>query len=95
VPTSQYRPNSRAIVYRLDPDAIEAPESLRFPDHLGALARDRLPGLLHAATWGSGQFLVRDTRGRVLHRSVKNSRYVDFQDCAADDWARIWSIPTG
>lgn len=61
VPTSQYRPNSRAIVYRLDPDAIEAPESIRFPDHFGALARDRLPGLPHAATWRSGQFLVLDT----------------------------------
>ena len=89
VPTSEYRPDSRAIIYRLDPETFEITEAFRFPDHLGAIAHDRLTGLLHVATWGSGRFLALDANGRVLHSSVNNSRYVDFQDCAAVGYGKL------
>lgn len=89
VSTSEYRPDSQAIVYRMDPDTLEATEVFRFPDHIGAIAHDRLTGLLHAATWGSSQFLALDVNGRVLHRYSNNSRYVDFQDCAAVGYGKL------
>ena len=89
VPVSEYRPDSRAIVYRVDPQAMEATEAFRFDDHLGAMANDRLTGLLHAATWGSGRFLAMDVTGRVLHQATNSSRYVDFQDCVAVGYGKL------
>jgi hypothetical protein len=83
VPVAEYRPDSRAIVYRLDPDTMTTEEAFRFDDHIGAVAHDRLTGLLHAATWGSARLIVLDPiSGKVLRNSLNNSRYVDYQDCA-------------
>src|SRR5215211_5269041 len=37
VPVAEYRPNSRAIVYRVDPQTMKATEVFRFADHIGAV----------------------------------------------------------
>ena len=38
VPVAEYRPNSRSIVYRVDPTTRKAVEVFRFGDHLGGVA---------------------------------------------------------
>src|SRR4051812_33571258 len=35
VPTAEYRPDGRSIVYRVDPATLKATEVFRFPDHIG------------------------------------------------------------
>ena len=53
VPVAEYRPNSRSIVYRVDPTTRKATEVFRFGDHLGGVACNTDDRTLHAVSWGS------------------------------------------
>ena len=91
VPVAEYRPNSRSIVYRVNPEAMTATEAFRFADHLGGLVRDTDDRTLHAVSWGSRRFYrwTLDARGRVTTAAtpperlltLNPSHYVDYQDC--------------
>jgi hypothetical protein len=90
VPVAEYRPNSRSIVYRVDPAAMTAREMFRFDDHLGAIVRDTDDHTLHGVSWGSRWFYrwTLDADGRVINgsrsdklRTANPSHYVDYQDC--------------
>ena len=91
VPVAEYRPDSRAIVYRVDPDTMTATEVFRFADHIGGLVRDTDDGTLHGVSWGSRRFYrwTVDAQGRVTNagdpperlRTLNPSHYVDYQDC--------------
>jgi hypothetical protein len=88
---AEYRPNSRSIVYRVDPATRKATEVFRFADHLGAIVRDPDDNTLHAVSWGSRWFyrFALDAAGRATNASAKPetlrtanpSHYVDYQDC--------------
>ncbi|WP_207482899.1 DUF6454 family protein [Arenibaculum pallidiluteum] len=92
VPVAEYRPNSRSIVYRVDPQTLEAVEVFRFPDHIGGIVHDTEDGTLHGVSWGSRRFYTWKLGGDG--RSVSDagvppeklmkpnpSFYVDYQDC--------------
>jgi uncharacterized protein DUF6454 len=91
VPVAEYRPDSRSIVYRVDPASMRATEVLRFPDHLGGIVHDTDDGTLHGVSWGSRRFYrwTLDRDGRVTNasappesiRTLNTSHYVDYQDC--------------
>jgi len=88
VAVAEYRPNSRSIVYRIDPHTMTANEVFRFGDHLGALVHDTETHSLHGVSWGSRIFyrwpLKRDgqVRTAALPERVANpSHYIDYQDC--------------
>jgi hypothetical protein len=91
VPVAEYRPNSRSIVYRVDPGAMKATEVFRFADHIGAIVHDTDDHTLHGISWGSRRFYrwtIGDD-GRVTNgdappeklRTLNTSHYVDYQDC--------------
>src|SRR3982751_6437825 len=52
VPVAEYRPDSRAIIYRVDPAAMTATEMFRVADHVGAIVHDTDAGTLHGVSWG-------------------------------------------
>jgi hypothetical protein len=87
VPVAEYRPNSRSIVYRVNPETMKATEILRFNDHLGALVHDTDDNSLHGVSWGSRRFYrwALGSRGTKANsqptRMVNPSHYVDYQDC--------------
>lgn len=88
VPVAEYRPNSRSIVYRVEPAAMTATEMFRYPDHIGGLVHDLDDRSLHGVTWGARRFVrwPLDARGRVLPASASRTNpsfYVDYQDCKA------------
>ncbi|MGW2958615.1 DUF6454 family protein [Streptomyces sp. NPDC001220] len=83
VAVAEDRPDSRSIVYRLDPATGEVEEMFRYPDHLRDIARDPETGLLHAATWGGRRVLVLSTDGEPVDGAPVPSRHVGVQDCAA------------
>ena len=37
---AEYRPNSRAIIYRVDPATMKATEVFRFADHIGGIVHN-------------------------------------------------------
>ena len=109
VAVSEYRPDSRSIVYRVDPRTMTATEVFRFPDHLGALAHDPGDRALHGVSWGSRRFYrwSLDDAGKVIdadtpRRRLNPSHYVDYQDCKHAGAGRMlctgiaeWRQPSG
>jgi hypothetical protein len=91
VPVAEYRPDSRSIVYRVDPETMKAAEVLRFADHIGAIVHNTDDDTLHGVSWGSRRFyrwtLGRDgtvTNGTTPPerlRTFNTSHYLDYQDC--------------
>src|SRR5262245_45432887 len=47
VPVSEYRPDSRSIVFRVDPKTMKVNEVLRFADHIGAIVHNTDDDTLH------------------------------------------------
>jgi hypothetical protein len=91
VPVAEYRPNSRSILYRVDPETMEATEMFRFGDHIGAIVHNTDDRTLHGVSWGarrSYRWTV-DRNGDVTNartspealRRLNPSHYVDYQDC--------------
>jgi hypothetical protein len=91
VPVAEYRPNSRSIVYRVDPETMKAEEMFRFADHVGGLVRDTDDNSLHGVSWGSRRFYrwPLDANGKPTNageapeglRKLNTSHYLDYQDC--------------
>jgi hypothetical protein len=83
VPVAEYRPDSRAIVYRVDPATFAASEVLRAADHLGALVHAHDRGELHAASWGGRRFHKWTLAGgpKAEPPRANPSHYIDYQDC--------------
>ena len=91
VPLAEYRPDSRSIVYRVDPRSLKATEVFRFADHIGAIVHNTDDRTLHGASWGSRRFYrwTLDAAGRVTNagtapetlRTLNTSHYIDYQDC--------------
>lgn len=91
VPVAEYRPDSRSVIYRVDPARMVATEVFRVSDHIGAIVHDTDDDTLHGASWGSRRF-YRWTLGHDLKptnanvppdnlRVLNPSHYVDYQDC--------------
>ena len=91
VPVTEYRPNSRSIIYRVDPITMKAEEMFRFRDSIGAIVHDTDDHSLHGVSWGSRRFYrwTLDSGGRATNaavspealRTLNTSHYVDYQDC--------------
>ena len=91
VSVAEYRPNSRSIIYRVDPATMKATEVFRYADHLGGIIHNTDKHTLHGVSWGSRWFYrwTLDARGRVTNaatqpeklRQRNSSFYIDYQDC--------------
>ena len=91
VAVAEYRPNSRSIIYRVDPATMQATEVFRFGDHIGGIVHNRDEGTLHGVSWGSRRFYrwTLDGQGRVGNadvapeklRALNPAHYIDYQDC--------------
>jgi hypothetical protein len=91
VPVAEYRPNSRSIVYRVEPETMKATEMFRFADHIGAIVHNTDDNTLHGVSWGSRRFYrwTLGGDGGVTNagtppeklRTLNGSHYLDYQDC--------------
>lgn len=91
VSVAEYRPNSRSIIYRVDPTTMKATEVFRYNDHIGGIVHNTATHTLHGVSWGSRSFYRwgLDARGRVTNattppeklRQRNPSFYIDYQDC--------------
>jgi hypothetical protein len=91
VPVAEYRPNSRSIVYRVDPETMKAEEMFRFADHIGGVVHNTDDKTLHGVSWGSRRFYrwSLDANGKPTNaseaperlRALNTSHYLDYQDC--------------
>ena len=101
VPVAEYRPESRSMVYTIDPNTLEARARFSVDDHVSWLAGDAETGELYGASWGSRRFyrwtlgngLTGEGGGPADASSVETwdnpSAYVDFQDAQYDGGGRL------
>jgi hypothetical protein len=90
IAAAEYRPDSRAIIYKFDPEQKLLQELFRWEDHIGGIARDKETNTLHGISWGSRRFYkwALDEKGNVhlppgtaQEAAVANpSFYIDYQD---------------
>jgi hypothetical protein len=82
VPLAEYRPDSRAILYRVDPATMKATEIVRVADHIGAIVHDTDDHALYGMSWGSRRIYRWDRDGAgTVTQTLNPSHYVDYQDC--------------
>ncbi|MGN9778810.1 DUF6454 family protein [Micromonospora sp. H33] len=88
VPVAEYRPNSKAIVYRLDPKTYQVTEAFRVADHVGGVVRDRVSGKVHGVSWGSRTQYSWTPNGHQLSKEANPGHLVDYQDCDYSGWRK-------
>jgi Family of unknown function (DUF6454) len=81
VPVAEYRPNSRAIVYRVDAEKMTSTEVFRFADHVGGIVHNTDDRTLHGVSWGSRRLYRWNLKGIQDQRVANRSHYIDYQDC--------------
>ncbi|KRE96249.1 hypothetical protein ASG76_04240 [Nocardioides sp. Soil774] len=81
LPVAEYRPNSEAIIYKVDPNTFEAQKMFTVADHIGGVVRDQESGRLVGQSWGSRRFYEWTTSGRQKSRWLNDSHFIDYQDC--------------
>ena len=81
VPVAQYRPDSRAIVYRVDPHNLNATEVFTVEDHIGGIVRDRVSDHLFGLSWGSRTLYEWTDEGDEIRSTTNPSHFIDYQDC--------------
>lgn len=86
----EYRPNSTAYVYRVDPTTLEPEQVLRDNDHLGGIIHDTRDhsittlnwGARNASTWNFNHAKTGCDAAPDPQTIVRNPSYfVDYQDC--------------
>jgi hypothetical protein len=88
VSVAEYRPNSRANVYRVDPGTLAVDFLFEAEDHIGGVVHNVHNNTLHGVSWGSRRLytweLAHRGRGKKAISSdwVPNPQfYIDYQDC--------------
>jgi hypothetical protein len=82
IPVAEYRANSQALIYKVDPTTMKAEVAFQFPDHLGAVARNPDDNTLHAVSWNAEKLYTwqLDDPGAAPKMTYNDGRSVDYQD---------------
>jgi len=86
VPVAEYRPNSQANIFRVDPQTLKAEKVLSEKDHIGGVMHDPVRGKLHGVSWGSRRLYTwkQAEKGDGIEWKVwipNAANYIDYQDC--------------
>ena len=81
VPVAQYRPNSSAILYRVDAQNLAVHKQFEVHDHIGGLVLDETTHRLVGNSWGSRRFYSWSLDGKQTGTWLNPDHYVDAQDC--------------
>lgn len=91
VPVAEYRPNSNSVIYRVDPQTLQAQKVFTEEDHIGGIVHNPHRDTFHGVSWGSRRLYEwkvqskPDGQARVKSTSwVPNPQHsIDYQDCHA------------
>ncbi|MEJ7633407.1 DUF6454 family protein [Aeromicrobium sp.] len=81
VPVAEYRPDSSAIIYRIDAKTLRVHKQFEVKDHFGGIVLDKTTGHLVGNTWGSRRFAEWNRKGKQLSTWPNTSYFIDYQDC--------------
>lgn len=80
VPVSEYRPDSRARIYKIDLETFEPVERFDFPDHIGALSIDRDRRRIYGMSWAARRIYVWDYDWNLIYANKNLIENVEYQD---------------
>lgn len=84
---AQYRPHSRSIVYKIDPETMKAEQAFKYNDHIGSILHNTDMNTLHAVSWGSRVLYVWEMEGERItnvnnpYSELNQNFFIDYQDC--------------
>ena len=81
LPVAEYRPNSSADIYRIDPTTYDVTKLFTVSDHIGGVVRDQETGHLVGQSWGSRRFYDWTVGGRQKGSWLNENHFLDYQDC--------------
>jgi len=81
LPVAEYRPNSSADIYRIDPTTYDVTKLFTVSDHIGGVVRDQETGHLVGQSWGSRRFYDWTVGGRQKGFWLNENHFLDYQDC--------------
>lgn len=81
VPVAEYRPRSRAILYKIDPATMEAKEAFRVDDHIGAVVFNREVGTVVGMNWDAQAFYEWKPEGGLIRKVLNEVHEYSYQDC--------------
>lgn len=88
VPVAEYRPNSSATIFRVNPQTMTAERVFGVSDHVGGVVVNRDAGTIHGVSWGSRRLYTWELGKRNHEVAVRHSSwvpnpqfYIDYQDC--------------
>lgn len=81
LPVAEYRPNSSADIYRIDPTTYGVTKRFTVSDHIGGVVRDQETGHLVGQSWGSRRFYDWTVGGRQKGFWLNENHFLDYQDC--------------
>lgn len=81
VPVAQYRPDSSAIIYKVNASTLEVEKKFEVQDHIGGIVLDPTTNRLVGNTWGSRRFYAWTPDGSQTDSWLNADHYVDAQDC--------------
>ena len=82
LPVAEYRPNSSADIYRIDPTTYDVTKLFTVSDHIGGVVRDQETGHLVGQSWGSRRFYDWTVGGKQKGFWLNENHFIDYQDCA-------------
>jgi len=81
LPVAEYRPNSSADIYRINPRTHAVKKLFTVPDHIGGVVHDQETGRLVGQSWGSRRFYDWTLNGNQKRFWLNNNHFIDYQDC--------------
>jgi hypothetical protein len=88
VPVAEYRPDSKAIIYRLDVSTSRVTPAFEVDDHISAVVRDRITGNLHGMSWDARTMYAWTSDGNLLARKANEDQLVACQDAGYVGWRK-------
>ena len=81
LPVAEYRPDSSADIYRINPRTYAVRKLFRVSDHVGGVVRDQETGHLIGQSWGSRRFYDWTVEGKQRRFWLNENHFIDYQDC--------------
>ncbi len=89
VPVAQYRPDSSAIMYKVNARNLKVSKQFEVADHIGGIVLDPTTHRLVGNTWGSRRFYSWTLDGAQTGEWLNPSHVVDAQDCQYVESAKM------
>ena len=89
VPVAQYRPNSSAIIYKVNAKTLKVSKQFEAADHIGGIVLDPTTHRLVGNTWGSRRFYSWTLDGAQTEDWLNPSHFIDDQDCQYVESAKM------